>query len=216
MAIWAVGGGKGGTGKSLIANGLGLGLAERGARVVLVDADFGGPNQHTYCGIRKPARSLAQFFENGAALEELLLDTAVPGMEEFAPELRRGVLEEVEAAFGFLCGLRRETQAEPAPAQPAPAPVPAPGQPAVAPGRSGLCRAREAAGLSLEQLAAETHVRQAYLKALEEEHFENLRLAAVIVRGYLTAYAQAVGLRAEQVVPPYLEKYLQWQSRQPG
>lgn len=79
MRIWAVAGGKGGTGKSLIANGLAAGLAGRGEQVILVDADFGAPNQHTYCGIRKPATSLAQFFENRKPLEELILDTAVPG-----------------------------------------------------------------------------------------------------------------------------------------
>ena len=80
MHIWAVGGGKGGTGKSLIANGLALGLAERGAKVILVDADFGGPNQHTYCGLRKPATTLAQFFEERQSLEDLALDTGVPGL----------------------------------------------------------------------------------------------------------------------------------------
>ena len=80
MQIWAVGGGKGGTGKSLIANGLALGLAERGRRVILVDADYGAPNQHTYCGIRKPGATLAQFFENRAPLEELALDTPVEGL----------------------------------------------------------------------------------------------------------------------------------------
>jgi flagellar biosynthesis protein FlhG len=80
MGIWSVGGGKGGTGKSLVANGLALALAERGARVVLVDAGFGGPNQHTCCGIRKPSRTLAQFFEERLALEDLVLETAVPGL----------------------------------------------------------------------------------------------------------------------------------------
>jgi flagellar biosynthesis protein FlhG len=80
MRIWAVGGGKGGTGKSLIANGLAMGLAERGGRVVLVDADYGGPNQHTFCGMRKPATSLAQFFEQRVPLEQLALDTPVPGL----------------------------------------------------------------------------------------------------------------------------------------
>ena len=79
MRIWAVGGGKGGTGKSLIANGLAVGLAERGTQVILLDADFGAPNQHTYCGIRKPASSLAQFFENRTPLEDLAVATAVPG-----------------------------------------------------------------------------------------------------------------------------------------
>jgi len=79
MQIWAVGGGKGGTGKSLIVNGLALALAERGAQVILVDADYGGPNQHTYCGIRKPEANLGQFFEERRALAELAVDTGVPG-----------------------------------------------------------------------------------------------------------------------------------------
>jgi len=80
MKIWAVGGGKGGTGKSLVANGLGFRLAERGFQVILVDLDFGGANQHTYCGIRKPATSLEQFFENRRALESIALETRIPGL----------------------------------------------------------------------------------------------------------------------------------------
>jgi flagellar biosynthesis protein FlhG len=80
MQIWAVGGGKGGTGKSLVANGLGVRLAERGLQVILVDVDFGGANQHTYCGIRRPAKSLAQFFENKVGLEDLILDTKLGGL----------------------------------------------------------------------------------------------------------------------------------------
>jgi len=80
MQIWAVGGGKGGTGKSLIANGLGMGLAERGHSVILVDADYGGPNQHTYCGLRQPATSLTDFFERKVPLDALVLDTPVPGL----------------------------------------------------------------------------------------------------------------------------------------
>ncbi|MDP2876319.1 MAG: AAA family ATPase [Holophaga sp.] len=80
MRIWAVGGGKGGTGKSLISNGIGMCLAERGLKVILVDADFGGPNQHTYCGIRKPATSLAHFFEQRTPLEEIIVDTRIEGL----------------------------------------------------------------------------------------------------------------------------------------
>jgi flagellar biosynthesis protein FlhG len=80
MHIWAVGGGKGGTGKSLVSNGLGTRLAERGQRVVLVDTDYGGPNQHTYCGIRKPETSLAQFFEDKIPLEEIAQSTAIEGL----------------------------------------------------------------------------------------------------------------------------------------
>lgn len=80
MHIWAVGGGKGGTGKSLVSNGLGIRLAERGQTVILVDTDYGGPNQHTYCGIRKPETSLVQFFEERKPLEEIILRTAVQGL----------------------------------------------------------------------------------------------------------------------------------------
>jgi len=80
MQIWAVGGGKGGTGKSLVANGLGLRLAERGHKTILVDADFGGANQHTYCGIRNPGKNLGHFFENKALLDEIQVETKVPGL----------------------------------------------------------------------------------------------------------------------------------------
>ncbi len=50
MTIWAVGGGKGGTGKSFVASSLGIALAGRGRDVVLVDADLGAPNLHTFLG----------------------------------------------------------------------------------------------------------------------------------------------------------------------
>lgn len=80
MHIWAVAGGKGGTGKSLVSNGLGLRLAEQGHRVILVDTDYGGPNQHTYCGIRKPQTSLVQFFDERMPLEEIALRTRIEGL----------------------------------------------------------------------------------------------------------------------------------------
>ena len=80
MHIWAVGGGKGGTGKSLVSHGLSARLAERGFNVILVDTDYGGPNQHTYCGIRKPTTSLAQFFEAHTPLEELMMKTKIEGL----------------------------------------------------------------------------------------------------------------------------------------
>jgi len=50
MTIWAVGGGKGGTGKSFVASSLGISLASRGREVVLIDADLGAPNLHTFLG----------------------------------------------------------------------------------------------------------------------------------------------------------------------
>ncbi len=50
MTIWAVGGGKGGTGKSFVASSLGIALAGRGRGVIMVDADLGAPNLHTFLG----------------------------------------------------------------------------------------------------------------------------------------------------------------------
>lgn len=49
--IWAIGGGKGGVGKSFISASMGVILARAGKRVVLVDLDLGGANLHTSLGI---------------------------------------------------------------------------------------------------------------------------------------------------------------------
>lgn len=61
--IWAVGGGKGGTGKSLTTANLGLSLAQSGSRVCLVDADLGTANLHTFLGLEAPKRTLSDFIE---------------------------------------------------------------------------------------------------------------------------------------------------------
>lgn len=78
MQIWAVGGGKGGTGKSFVTSGLAVCLAERGLDVVLVDADFGGANLHTYMGVVKPDRTLESFRVDRVPLQDLVLDTPIP------------------------------------------------------------------------------------------------------------------------------------------
>ena len=73
--IWAVGGGKGGTGKTFIASCIGTYLARKGRDVVLVDMDIGGANLHSFFGLGRPQKSLTGFFEAGAALPDLLLKT---------------------------------------------------------------------------------------------------------------------------------------------
>ena len=59
--ILALGGGKGGVGKTVIAASLGVGLATLGKRVVLIDADLGSADLHTVMGIEKPARTIVDF-----------------------------------------------------------------------------------------------------------------------------------------------------------
>ena len=61
--IWAVGGGKGGTGKSFMASSMAIQLAQTGHRVTLIDADIGGANLHSYFGMTHPRVTLTEFFE---------------------------------------------------------------------------------------------------------------------------------------------------------
>ncbi len=77
--VWAVGGGKGGTGKSLVAASLGIHLAEMGRRVVLVDGDLGAPNLHTFLGLDPPERSLTDVIRKSVdSLESTAVETGVP------------------------------------------------------------------------------------------------------------------------------------------
>lgn len=56
-----MGGGKGGTGKSLITASIGICLADKGNDVLLVDADLGTANLHTFLGLDPPPLSLSDF-----------------------------------------------------------------------------------------------------------------------------------------------------------
>ncbi len=79
--IWAVGGGKGGTGKSFLSSSLGLHLASLGHDVLLIDADLGGPNLHTLLGMRSGHPDLGDFLTNKVAtLEEAAVETPFPGL----------------------------------------------------------------------------------------------------------------------------------------
>src|SRR6516162_5960252 len=60
--IWAVGGGKGGVGKSLVAANLAISLARTGAKVCAIDLDLGCANLHTCLGIEIPQVTLSDFF----------------------------------------------------------------------------------------------------------------------------------------------------------
>ncbi len=80
--IWTIGGGKGGSGKSFITTNVGVCLSKLGIRVVLIDADLGGANLHTFLGISPPAVSLSDFIKKRVShLNEVLISTDVPNLQ---------------------------------------------------------------------------------------------------------------------------------------
>jgi flagellar biosynthesis protein FlhG len=83
--VVAVGGGKGGIGKSMIAANLAVALAKQGARVIAVDADLGSANLHTLFGIDHPETSLQALIDGRAQrLDQLTIETGVPRLSLIA------------------------------------------------------------------------------------------------------------------------------------
>jgi len=79
--IWGVGGGKGGVGKSVITSNLGVALARRGRRTVVMDADLGAANVHTLLGVDRPRRTLSDFLNREVShLEDVLSETPEPNL----------------------------------------------------------------------------------------------------------------------------------------
>ena len=90
----SVGGGKGGIGKSIISANMGIELARRGRRVVLVDADLGGANLHTCLGVEPPRRTLSDFIERRIGrIEEIITPTGIQNLG-----LISGALDHLDAA----------------------------------------------------------------------------------------------------------------------
>ncbi len=79
--IIAIGGAKGGVGKSIFAANLGTFLARQGKKVVLIDLDLGGANLHLYMGVWALKHRINDF-----------LDKKVAGLEEIAVRTPHGPL----------------------------------------------------------------------------------------------------------------------------
>ena len=108
--IWAIGGGKGGVGKSFVAGNLGILLAQRGFRVILADLDLGGANLHTWLGVNTPEQGVSEFVDRQVEqIHELLIPTSIPQLR-----LISGARDGVEIAnlkhtqkMRFLMALKR-------------------------------------------------------------------------------------------------------------
>ena len=72
----AIGGGKGGTGKSFVASNLGVVLAKNNSRTLLIDADLGGANLHTCLGVPAPPYTLSDFVQSPSLrIEDVVVET---------------------------------------------------------------------------------------------------------------------------------------------
>jgi flagellar biosynthesis protein FlhG len=75
--VIAVGGGRGGVGKSLVAGNLAVYFAQLGKSVVLVDGDATGGNLHAHFGLAASSRADP---EEPTALAQALVPTSIPGL----------------------------------------------------------------------------------------------------------------------------------------
>jgi len=83
--IIAVGGGKGGIGKTMVSANLGIALAQAGQRVLLVDADLGGANLHTCLGVAPPQLTLSDFVgRHTDKIEDVVVPSGVPNLRLIA------------------------------------------------------------------------------------------------------------------------------------
>jgi flagellar biosynthesis protein FlhG len=101
----AITSGKGGVGKSNVAVNLAAAMAQRGQRVVLLDADLGLANADVLCGIT-PRRTIEHVLDGRASLREIMVPgpggfmlvpgaSGVAGLADLDPSQRRHLLREL-------------------------------------------------------------------------------------------------------------------------
>jgi flagellar biosynthesis protein FlhG len=81
--ILAVGGAKGGVGKSVLSANLAVGLSLLGQKVILADLDLGGSDVHLYVGVKSLPKTWDDFLEKkaeAAKIEDILTPTAFDGL----------------------------------------------------------------------------------------------------------------------------------------
>ena len=79
--IWAIGGGKGGVGKSLISSSLAIALSRMHQKVIAIDLDLGGANLHTTLGVDLPQQSMSDFLSGRTQnLNDCVVPTGIPNL----------------------------------------------------------------------------------------------------------------------------------------
>lgn len=91
--IIAVGGAKGGTGKTIFAANLGIFLSSRGIRTTMIDLDLGSANLHLYLGITAPKVTINDFLTKRIPqINEIIIPT------KYGPDLIGGDSSQLGAA----------------------------------------------------------------------------------------------------------------------
>ncbi len=106
----AIGGGKGGVGKTFLCANLSVVLARSGYRVVSVDTDLEGANLHTCLGVPSPRVSLADFVaEREGDLAKLVVKTPIKNLRMIAATYANLTSAQPGASrrIEMLAGLRR-------------------------------------------------------------------------------------------------------------
>jgi flagellar biosynthesis protein FlhG len=79
--ILAIGGGKGGSGKSFVAVNMGVSLCKQGQSVIIVDTDLGGANLHTLLGLSPPEATLDDFINSRVgSIRDVIVRTQIPNL----------------------------------------------------------------------------------------------------------------------------------------
>ncbi len=86
----AVGGAKGGVGKSMLSANLAVGLSLLGQKVVLADLDLGGADIHLYTGVKTLSRTWNDFLDKKVdSIQDILTPTAFEGLSLIAGDSSR-------------------------------------------------------------------------------------------------------------------------------
>lgn len=80
--VWAIGGGKGGVGKTFLTANAGVLLAKAGHRVLSIDADLGAANLHTLFGLEGSRLSLSSFLKGSVAdVRNMISPSGIAGLD---------------------------------------------------------------------------------------------------------------------------------------
>ncbi|MEN8152741.1 MAG: AAA family ATPase [Acidobacteriota bacterium] len=94
--IWAVGGGKGGTGKSFVISQIASYLASSGKKVILIDTDFGGANLHSFFGIESRNKTIKDFYKYDEPLESLISKTKIKNLEIIPGDINSTIFDVIK------------------------------------------------------------------------------------------------------------------------